>query len=121
MARDRARTAPARIKTDGLRSYRQAVPRTFPTREVRHVVSQGIRAQINNNLSERLQGTFRDRDKTLRALKSRASGQEYLDGLVINYNYFRPHQGLNGRRPAQAADADIGLRSWMDVAAATTP
>ena len=37
----------------------------FPTHGVKHVVSQGIRAVINNNLSERLQGTFRDRDKTL--------------------------------------------------------
>ncbi len=44
------------------------MPRAFPTRPVKPVASQGIRAEISNNLSERLQGTIkgRDRDKTLR-------------------------------------------------------
>ena len=118
LARERAETAPAEIKTDGLRSYIDALPRAFPTRRVKHVVSQGIRAEINNNLSERLQGTFRDRDKTLRALKHRETGQEYVDGLVLHYNYFRPHSGLDGKRPAEAAGAEIPFQSWEDVAAA---
>ena len=120
MARERSANAPERVKTDGLKSYREAVPRAFPQHPVKHVVSKGIRAQINNNLSERLQGTFRDRDKTLRGMKSRKSGQEYLDGLVIGYNHFRPHQGLDGRRPAQAADAEIPATTWADVAKATS-
>ena len=85
LARERSANPPERIKTDGLRSYQQAVRGAFPTHPVKHVVSQGIRAQINNNMSERLQGTFRDRDKTLRALKKRESGQTYVDGLVLHY------------------------------------
>ncbi len=44
---------PRQVKIDGLASYRDAVPRAFPTHPVKHVVSQGIRAEINNNLSER--------------------------------------------------------------------
>ena len=116
IARDRAANPPERIKTDGLRSYQQGVRRAFPTHPVKHVVSEGIRAVLNNNLSERLQGTFRDRDKTLRALKSRESGQDYLDGLVISYNFFRPHQGLKGRCPAEAAGGEIPFGSWRDVA-----
>ena len=75
LARERAANAPKEIKTDGLASYQQGVRIAFPVHPVTHVVSQGIRATINNNLSERLQGTFRDRDKTLRGLKQRASGQ----------------------------------------------
>ena len=80
LARERAANAPQAIKTDGLPSYRQGVKTAFPVNPVKHVVSQGIRAEINNNLSERLQGTFRDRDKTLRGMKHRESGQTYLDG-----------------------------------------
>ena len=118
LARERAATAPAEIKTDGLRSYIDALPRAFPTRRVKPVVSQGIRAEINDNLSERLPGTFRDRDKTLRALKRRETGQEYVDGLVTHYNFFRPHKGLDGKRPAEAAGAEIPFQSWEDVAAA---
>ena len=54
LARERAENAPREIKTDGLASYRDAVPRAFPTHPVKHVVSKGIRTEINNNLSERL-------------------------------------------------------------------
>ena len=117
MARERAAEPPEQLKTDGLPSYRRAMRRAFPTRLVKHVVSQGIRAEINNNLSERLQGTIRDRDKTLRGLKARDTGQAYVDGLVTHYNYFRPHQTLQGRRPAQAAGVTPPFTTWEDVAA----
>ena len=116
LARERSNNPPERIKTDGLRSYREGVKTAFPTHPVKHVVSQGIRAEINNNLSERLQGTFRDRDKTLRGLKHRDTGQVYIDGLVLNYNYFRPHIGLKGKRPAERAGAELPFESWSDVA-----
>ena len=84
---------------------------------MRHVVTKGVKADINNNLSERLQGTIRDRDKTLRGLKARDTGQAYVDGLVTHYNYFRPHEGLKGKKPAEAAGAEIPFDTWEDVAA----
>ena len=118
MARERAENHPEEIKTDGLRSYADAMPRAFPTRKVKHTISKGIRAEINNNMSERLQGTFRDRDKTLRGLKARETGQAYIDGLVTHYNFFRPHESLDGKRPAEAAGAEIPFKDWEDVAAA---
>ena len=62
MARQRSNNPPRQLKTDGLASYRDAVPRAFPTHRVRHVVTKGVKADINNNLalSERLQETIRD-------------------------------------------------------------
>ena len=117
MARERAVEPPEQLKTDGLRSYRRAMRRAFPTHLVKHVVSQGIRAEINNNLSEHLQGTIRDRDKTLRGLKSCETGQAYVDGLVTHYNFFRPHQSLQDRRPAEAAGGELPFANWEDVAA----
>ena len=119
MARERAANPPQGIKTDGLTSYQKGIKTAFPVHPVKHIVSKGIRAIINNNLSERLQGTFRDRDKTLRGLKQRESGQAYLDGLVLNYNYFRPHQALDGKKPAEKAGAEIPFESWRDVASMT--
>ena len=116
MARERATNAPETVKTDGLRSYRAGVRSAFRQHNTKHVVSEGIRAVINNNLSERLQGTFRDHDKTLRSLKKRESGQTYIDGLVLNYNYFRPHGGLKGKKPAQAAGVETPFETWIDVA-----
>ncbi len=116
IARDRAENAPRVLKTDGLPSYGRGIRQAFPSHPVKHVVTEGIRAIINNNLSERLQGTLRDRDKTLRGLKARDSGQTYIDGLVLHYNYFRPHGGLDGKSPARAAGADIPFDNWMDIA-----
>ena len=77
MARQRSNNPPRQLKTDGLASYRDAVPRAFTTHPVKPVVAKGIRAQINNNLSERLQGTIRDRDKNL----ARAEGAGYRASL----------------------------------------
>ena len=42
MARERAAEPPEQLKTDGLPSYRRAMRRAFPTRLVKHVVSQGV-------------------------------------------------------------------------------
>ena len=64
---------PKTITSDKLRSYIRPVRDVLP--EASHIQSEGIRASINNNLSERLQGTFRDRIKTLRGLDSRKTGQ----------------------------------------------
>ena len=118
MARRRSANAPKTVKTDGLKSYIGGIRTAFALDEVKHVKSEGIRARINNNLSERLQGTFRDRDKTLRGLKARESGQTYVDGLVVDYNYFREHGALDGKTPAQAAGADCPFESWREVAEA---
>ena len=87
-ARDAADSPPETIKTDRLRSYQSAVKEVFPDAE--HIQSEGIRSKDNNNnLSERVQGTFRQRTKTMRGLDSKESGQRYLDGWVLNYNLFR--------------------------------
>lgn len=117
LAQERAENLPQQPKTDRLRSYREAAPRAFLTRRVKHVVSQGIRAEINNNLSERLQGTIRDRDKTLRALKQLEIWQAYLDGLLLQNNYFRPHESLDGNLSAEAAGAELPFKDREDVAA----
>ena len=118
MAREKAEKPPVILKTDGLASYRDAIPRAFLTHRINHMVSQGVKAEINNNLSERLQGTIRDRDKTLRGLKARDTGQAYVDGLVTHYNpvYFRSHESLKGKKPAEAAGEELPFISWEDVA-----
>ena len=60
---------------------------------------------------------MRDRDKTLRGLQARDTGQTYIDGLVLHYNYFRPHGGIGGKSPVRAAGVDIPFDNWTDIAA----
>lgn len=116
MASEAAQTHPTVIKTDGLGSYPGAISLVFP--KTKHVVSKGIRAEINNNLSERLQGTYRDREKTLRGMDSRETGQRYLNGFTLTYNFFREHESLNDRTPAEVAKVKAPYRDWADVVAA---
>jgi hypothetical protein len=83
--------------------------------DTKHFVSQGIYELVNNNRSERLQGSFRQRTKTMRGLQTRATGQHYLDGWVLDYNLFKDHHALGGKTPADVAGVDVPYREWADV------
>ena len=104
---------PKSITTDKLGSYNGAIKQVFPDAD--HIQSEGIMAELNNNLSERLQGTIKDRQKTLRGLDNLESGQQYLDGWAINYNMFREHEGINGQTPAEMAGVTPPFNDWDGV------
>ena len=104
---------PKTITTDKLRSYIKPIKDILP--EAKHMQSEGLRADLNNNLSERLQGTFRSRTKTLRGMDSRETGQRYLDGWVITYNNFRGHESLRNKTPGYRAKVEPPFKEWADV------
>ena len=99
--------------SDKLRSYQHALRELLPG--AKHWQSEGLTADINNNLSERLQGTFRDRIKTLRGLESMETGQRYLDGWQITYNLFRGHHSLRNQTPGYRAKVNPPFKDWGDV------
>ena len=109
----RADRPPSKITTDSNRSYDIPIKALFPNAE--HIHSQGIESPINNNRIERLNGTYRSRDKVLRGMDSMASAQQFLDGLTVQYNYFRDHEALKGRKPYEAARIDAPFKEWADV------
>ena len=113
-----AEKPPETIMTDKLKSYIPAVKDVLP--ETRHMQSEGMTADLNNNLSERLQGTFRDRIKTLRGLDSQKTGQRYLDGWVLQYNLFRGHEALRNQTPGGRAKVNPPFKEWADVVKAGT-
>ena len=109
-----ARKKPVRIVTDGLASYKRAV-RSLKVRQ--HIRSPRFTDASNNNIVERLNGTLRTRYDVLRALGGVRSGAHLATGLQINYNYIRPHMGLAGSTPAEAAGIvtkgrNTHLRRW---------
>ena len=104
---------PKTIKTDRLASYPAGIKGVFP--DTKHVQADGIRALINNNLSERLQGTYRQRTKTLRGLDHLESGQRYLDGWTLTYNLFREHEGIDCQTPGEMARVNAPFKQWEDV------
>jgi len=68
----------------------------------------------NNNRVERMQGSIREREKVLRALKNEDENQ-VIGGFRIYYNFIRPHQALNGLTPAEMAhlDLNLGQNKWL--------
>ena len=62
-----------------------------------------------NQMVERMNNTVRDREKTFRGMDNDKSAQIMADGMRINYNFIRPHIGLDGKTPAQVAGLDLGL------------
>ncbi len=105
---------PETIKTDHLSAYEGAIKEVFP--KTRHVKSTGMQSRVlNNNLSERLQGTYRQRTKTLRGLDRLETGQRYLDGWTLTYNLFREHEGLDYDTPGAVAKVNAPYAEWADV------
>jgi transposase-like protein len=114
-----AKTDARVLLTDGLESYKQAAQREFPNAV--HISGIGIQGRVNNNRMERYHGTFKERNKVMRAIKKPDSA--IIEGQRVYYNHIRPHQGLNGKTPAQAAglDLNLGTNKWESLIKKTDP
>jgi transposase-like protein len=99
---------PETIITDGLPAYHDAYKKAFWTLKgprTQHINAIKLKGDRNNNKMERLNGEIRDREKVMRGLKKKDT--PILPGIQIYHNYVRPHQGLNGKTPADACGIEI--------------
>jgi len=108
---------PMTLITDGLPAYHDAYKKEFwtlrnpKTEHIRHVRIQG---DLNNNKMERFNGEIRDREKTMRGLKR--TDTRSLSGYQLYHNYIRPHEGLNGKTPAEACGIKVeGNNKWLTL------
>src|SRR4030042_909182 len=103
---------PKSIITDGLQTYSVASNQIFPQAiHTRHIRLQG---DHNNNKMERINGEIRDREKTMRGLKRKRT--PILQGYQIYHNFIRPHEGLDGKTPAEACGITIeGTNKWKTL------
>jgi transposase-like protein len=103
---------PLAVVHDGLHAYNDAFTNEFYTNygpRIENVRSVGQRDEGLNQMVERVNNTVRDREKTFRGMDNDKSAQIMADGMRINYNFIRPHMGLDGKTPAQVAGLDLGL------------
>lgn len=108
---------PMTIITDGLPAYHEAYKSEFwtlkgpRTEHIRHITIRGDR---NNNKMERMNGEIRDREKTMRGLKTKET--PILTGYQIFHNYIRGHEGLEGRTPSEACGIKVeGNNKWLTL------
>ncbi|MGA2159527.1 MAG: IS6 family transposase [Dehalococcoidia bacterium] len=101
---------PKVIMTDHLWAYIYGIKLTFGDQS-KHLQVKKFTARPNNNIIERMQGTIKERTKVMRDLKSPNTAQILLDGFLVNYNYFRPHDTLK-MTPASKAHVQFPYSNW---------
>jgi putative transposase len=104
---------PKELITDGLPTYSVTAMREFPN--ANHIRKIGFdRTVHNNNKMERMNGEIRDREKTMRGLKT--NGTAILQGYQLYHNFIREHQGLKGKTPAEACGIKVeGKNKWKTL------
>jgi transposase-like protein len=117
-ARAVAGKKPRILITDGLKSYEEACNFEYWTPKINtrttHICHITLTGEHHNNKMERMNGEVRDREKVMRGLKR--SDTPILKGYQIFHNYMRPHEGLDGRTPAEAAGIKVeGENKWLTL------
>jgi len=117
-AQERAGKKPKVLISDGAYNFAIANRKEWWTRyadnRTEHVAEIRLGGQVHNNKMERQNGEWRDREKVMRSLKREDS--PIIGGMQIFHNYLRPHMGLNGKTPAEAAGIQVqGENKWLTI------
>jgi len=98
--------------TDGLPSYKKAFNSEFYDHHLSctHIALQ----ESSNNVLEWMHGTIREREKIMRGIKR--DDTPIIPMNRIYYNFVRPHMGLGGATPADAAGVGlVGGNKWLSL------
>lgn len=119
-AKEIAGKIPETLITDGLHSYKEAFRKEFLTtttpkaQHINAIKLSGKAHTANNNKMERINGEIRDREKTMRGLKIKET--PILQGMQVYHNFIRPHEGLDGKTPAEACGIELkGENKWITL------
>jgi transposase-like protein len=107
---------PTTLISDGAQNFHLAYLKEFRglKRETKHIRHIHMAGDHHNNKMERLNGEIRDREKTMRGIKN--ADTSVLTGYQLYHNYFREHEGLAGKTPAEVAGIRIeGKNKWVTV------
>lgn len=116
LAAKRAGKTPKIVITDKLHAYLDGIELTFGA-DTKHIRTKPFTVDINTNLIERFHGTLKERTKIMRGLKDVKSARLFTEGWLLHYNYFRPHESLKDRTPAEVAGIRFPYRNWHDFVA----
>ncbi len=117
-AKQKTGKIPLTLTTDGGSHFIPAFRKEFQTtnrysQHIRDIRLDG-KEGVHNNIMERMNGEIRDREKTMRGLKTMDT--PILKGMQIYHNFVRPHEGLNGETPADRAGIKVeGSDKWLTL------
>ena len=110
----RSAKTPKVIITDKLQAYLDGIEQVFGA-ATKHVPARSLSIQPDASLIKRFRSSYKEQHKIIRRFKSIKTASLLLDGWYVHYNFFRPHESLEGETPANKAGIMIPLRSWLDV------
>ena len=100
--------------TDKLQAYLDGIELAFGA-DTKHLPAKRLTAIPGTQIIERFHGTLKARTKVMRGLKKRDTAKLIMDGWLVHYNFFRPHETLKGKTPAQKAGIRFPFKNWLDV------
>ncbi len=104
---------PTEVRSDGMKSYPWAVKVEFGEGVHRHV--EGIKAVENNNRLERLNGTSKDRTKTMRAYDGDKGAAALSEAWRAHYDMVKTHLALKTTPGLAAGLPDLGTFRWRTL------
>lgn len=105
---------PRTVITDKLSAYLDGIELAFGA-DAKHIQSKPFTVENSTNVIERFHGTLKGRTKVMRGIKTLPTARLLTDGYLVFYNYFRPHESLNDRTPAQTAGVRFPYLNWLDL------
>jgi transposase-like protein len=116
-AKETAGKRPLTLISDGAHNFAYACKKEYYTQKnpkTKHISHIHLKGDLNNNKMERFNGEIRDREKVMRGLKKMDT--PILLGYQLYHNYFREHEALEGKTPAEVAGIKIqGGNKWITV------
>jgi transposase-like protein len=112
-AKKKAGKSPKEILTDSNKSYLDSIEKVFGS-ETEHIQTTPFEKAPADTTSEieRFHGTLKDRTKVFRSFRDIDTLIQFTDGWLVYYNYFRPHESLEGKTPAEAGKIQYDVKDW---------
>lgn len=114
----RAGKTPKQVITDQNYSYLDGIEKAYGS-DADHVQGSPFKAKDSGQSTskiERFHGTLKDRTKVIRSFRDFETLKDFTDGWLVYYNYFKPHESLKGKTPAERAHVRYDVRNWADLA-----
>lgn len=116
-AERKAGKTPKEVITDKNYSYMGGIEKAFG-KDTEHIQGSPFRFITSGEstaILERFHSTLRDRVKVFRAFRDVETLINFTDGWLVYYNYFKPHESLDGKTPAEAAGLKYTVKDWADL------
>ncbi len=114
LAKERAGKAPSKVITDKLASYIGGIEDAYGA-DSEHRQGGPFDKVNSTSMIERFHRTLEQRTEVFQKYKDIATIRLLTDGWLINYNFFKQHEGVGNIPPAQAMSKTVPFKDWNDI------